>query len=63
MKGNQWVPKLDVIIILHEKEMYVSRFIFMRKKYFELTYEGTMITKVLKAWLQGEVGFRVYGLT
>lgn len=62
MKGNQWVLKLHVIIILHEKVMYVSRFIFMRKKYLELIYEGTMIIKVLKAWLQGEVGFRVYGL-
>jgi hypothetical protein len=62
MKGNQWVPKLDVIIILHEKEMYVSRFIFMRKKYLELIYEGTMIIKVLKAWLQGKVGFHIYGL-
>jgi hypothetical protein len=34
----------------------------MRKKYLELIYEGTIIIKVLKAWLQGEVGFRVYGL-
>ncbi len=43
-------------------EMYVSRFIFMRKKYLEFIYERTMVTKVLKAWLQGEVGFHVYGL-
>jgi hypothetical protein len=62
MKGNQRVPKLDVIIILHEIEMYVSRFIFMRKKYLEFIYEGTMIIKVLKAWLQGKVGFHIYGL-